>query len=109
MITPKINGDVIKKYLNEGKRFDERGFDEFREIIIEPNVSKKGEGSARVKIGKTEVIVGIKMDIGTPYPDSMDKGNLITSAEILPMSSGRIELGKPGFESIEIGRITDRV
>ena len=109
MITPKINGDVIKKYLNEGKRFDGRGFDEFREIIIEPNVSKKAEGSARVKIGKTEVIVGIKMDIGTPYPDSMDKGNLITSAEILPMSSDRIELGKPWFESIEIGRITDRV
>lgn len=109
MITPRINGERIKRYLNDGKRFDGRAFDEYRELIIEPNVSKKAEGSARVKLGKTEVIVGVKMDVGEPYPDSQDKGNLITSAEILPLSSPRIELGKPGFESIEIGRIIDRV
>lgn len=108
METPKITGERIRRYLSEGKRFDGRKTDEFREIQIELGISKKAEGSARVRVGKTEVIVGIKMDVGEPYPDSQDKGNLVTSAELLPLSSSRIELGKPGFDSIEMGRIIDR-
>ncbi|RLG11756.1 RNA-binding protein [Candidatus Pacearchaeota archaeon] len=108
METPKITGDRIKEFLREGKRFDGRKLDEFREIIIETGVSKKAEGSARVKIGKTEVIVGVKMDVSEPYPDSPDKGNLMTTAELLPLSSGRIEIGRPGFNSLEIGRVIDR-
>ncbi|VVB79355.1 Exosome complex component Rrp42 [uncultured archaeon] len=108
METPRINGERIRRYLSEGKRFDGRKMDEFRNIQIELGISKKAEGSARVRIGKTEVIVGIKMDVGEPYPDSQDKGNLVTSAELLPLSSPRIELGKPGFDSIEMGRIIDR-
>ena len=108
MITPRITGDRIIEYLAEGKRFDGRKPEEFREIIIEDKVSKKAEGSVRVKIGKTEVIVGVKLNVGEPYPDSPDKGNLIVSAELLPMSSDRIEIGRPGFPAIELGRIIDR-
>ena len=108
METSKITGERIKKYLEQGKRFDGRGPEEFREIIIETGVSKKAEGSARVRIGKTEVIVGIKMDVAEPYPDSADKGNLMVTAELLPLSSGRFESGPPKFSAIEVGRLTDR-
>lgn len=108
MEAPKITRDRIKSYLSEGKRFDGRKTDEFREIIIETGVSKKAEGSARVKIGKTEVIVGVKLEVSAPYPDSPNKGNLMVTAELLPLSSERISAGKPGFDSIEIGRIVDR-
>jgi len=100
--------DRIKEYLSEGKRFDGRKLDEFREITIEKNVSKKAEGSVKVKVGKTEVMVGVKMDIGTPYPDSPDKGNLMVTAELLPLSSERFENGPPKFPAIELGRIIDR-
>ena len=106
--TSALNGEKIKKYLSEGKRFDERKTDEFREISIETGVSKNAEGSARVKIGKTDVIVGIKMDAQTPYPDSKDKGNLMVNAELLPLSSSRFESGPPKFPSIELARIIDR-
>jgi len=106
--TSKLNAETIKKYLAEGKRFDGRQPDEFREISIETGVSKNAEGSARVKIGKTEVIVGIKMDAQTPYPDSMDKGNLMVNAELLPLSSSKFESGPPKFPSIELARIIDR-
>ena len=106
--TAKITGERIKTYLEEGKRFDKRELDEFRDIVIESDVSNKAQGSARVKIGKTEVIVGIKMDVTTPYPDSPEKGNLMVTAELLPLSSPRISLGKPGFDSIEVGRLVDR-
>jgi exosome complex component RRP42 len=108
MKTPKITQERIIEYLNQEKRFDGRGKDEFRDIQVELNVSKKAEGSARVKMGKTEVIVGVKMGVSEPYPDSPNKGNLMTTAELLPLSSSRIELGRPGFDSIELGRVIDR-
>ncbi len=106
--TSKIMGNRIKQYLNSGKRFDGRDLETFRDLEVEYGVSNHAEGSVRVKLGKTEVIVGVKMDVGTPYPDSKNKGNLMTTMELLPLSSPRIELGPPKFDSIEIGRVIDR-
>ena len=108
MKTPKITIDRIKKYLAEGKRFDGRKPEEFRDLEIEFGVSKKAEGSARVKLGNNEVIVGIKMGVSEPYPDSPNKGNLMVTAELLPLSSPRIEAGPPRFPAIELGRVIDR-
>ena len=108
MNTSDLTGERIRQYLAEGKRFDGRKTDEFREIIIETGVSKNAEGSARVKMGKTEVLVGVKMDVGAPYPDSQDKGNLMVTSELLPLSSPRFEIGPPKIESIELARIIDR-
>lgn len=108
METSKVTGERIKEYLKEGKRFDGRKLEEFRDISIETDVSEKAEGSARVKIGKTEVIVGVKMDVAEPYPDSKDKGNLMVTAELLPLSSDRFESGPPRFPAVELGRLTDR-
>ena len=106
--TSPLTAERIKEYLNEGKRFDNRKLDEFREISIETGVSKNAEGSARVKIGKTEVLVGVKMDVSEPYPDSQDKGNLMVTAEFLPLSSPRFEAGPPQFDAIELARVIDR-
>ena len=108
MKTSKLTEKRIKEYLAEGKRFDGRRPDEFREISIETGVSNKAEGSARVKIGKTEVIVGIKLDVSEPYPDSPDKGKLIVTSELLPLSSPRFESGPPKFPAIELARLIDR-
>ncbi len=108
MTTSNITGERIREYLQKGKRFDNRKLDEFRDIEIELGVSKNAEGSAKVKIGKTEVLVGVKMNIGEPYPDSPDKGNLMVTAELLPLSSPRFESGPPKFPVIELGRVIDR-
>jgi exosome complex component RRP42 len=106
--TSPLTAERIMEYLEKGKRFDGRKLDEFREITIETGVSKNAEGSARVRVGKTEVVVGIKMDVGAPYPDSQDRGNLMVTAEFLPLSSPRIESGPPSFDSIELARVIDR-
>ena len=108
-LTPKITADRIKTYLKQGKRFDGRGLDDFRNIEIETGVSKNAEGSVKIKLGKTEVLVGVKMSLGTPYPDSPDEGNLMVTAELLPLSSSRYENGPPKFPAIELGRVTDRI
>lgn len=106
--TSDLTGERIKEYLAEGKRFDGRKPDEFRELIIEKDVSKKAEGSVKVKLGNTEVIVGVKVGVGEPYADSPNKGNLMVTSELLPLSSPRFENGPPKFPAIELGRVIDR-
>jgi len=108
METPKLTIDRIRKYLSEDKRFDGRKLGELREIVIETGISKKAEGSVRVRLGKTEVLVGVKLDVTVPYPDGQDEGVLMTTAELLPLSSERFEAGPPKIEAIELGRIIDR-
>ena len=103
-----LTKETMKKMLSEGKRFDGRDLFDHREITIETPVSNQAEGSARVTIGKTEVIVGVKLDLGEPYPDSPDKGNLTVSADLLPLASPRFESGPPRFPAIELPRIIDR-
>jgi len=108
METTRLTGNRIKEYLKEGKRFDGRKPSEFRNISIETDVSKKAEGSARIKIGNTEVVVGIKLDVSEPYSDSPNKGKLMVTSELLPLSSPRFESGPPRFPAIELGRLIDR-
>ncbi len=106
--TPKTTANRMKSYLEEGKRFDGRTPEQFRELTIEKDVSIKAEGSVRVRLGKTEVIVGIKMATSEPYADSPTKGNLMVTAELLPLSSPRYESGPPKIGAIEWARVTDR-
>ncbi|MEK6835302.1 MAG: exosome complex protein Rrp42 [Nanoarchaeota archaeon] len=103
-----MNNEYILSLIQQDKRVDERKFDEYRKIIIETNVSKNAEGSARCKIGDTEVIVGVKMNVGEPYPDSPDEGTIIVTAELSPIASPLFELGPPGSQATELARIVDR-
>lgn len=99
---------ILVRYLTEQKRFDGRKLEEFRPIEIEYLVSKTCEGSAKVKIGNTEVIAGIKTEMGKPFPDTPDEGALMVGAELLPLSSPDFEAGPPGIEAIEMARVVDR-
>ncbi len=81
---------------------------EHRPLNVTFDVSNKAEGSARVLLGKTDVIAGVKLQLGEPYPDSPDKGNLMVSGDLLPLASPRFEMGPPGFQAIELPRLVDR-
>ena len=107
-LTSSIKRDYLYNLAKNGKRADERKFDEFRNIEIETGFISKAEGSARVKIGNTQVIAGIKMDIGDPYSDSPDKGVMITAAELIPLASPDFESGPPREDAIELARVVDR-
>ncbi len=96
------------QYLNKGIRYDGRGLTDFRPVDIQPGYSETAEGSAKVKIGETEVIVGVKMAVEKPFMDTADEGILMVNAELLPLSSPRFEAGPPGNEAIELARVVDR-
>lgn len=99
---------LINEIAMRGKRIDNRAFDAYRDVTIETNVVTSAEGSARVRLGETEIIAGIKMEIGTPYPDTQDEGVLSCAAELVPLASPEFESGRPGEEAIELGRVVDR-
>ncbi len=103
-----MNNDYILSLIKENKRIDGREADEYREIKIEYNISKNAEGSARCKIGETEVIVGVKMDVGEPYSDSQDQGVIMVTAELTPIASPSFELGPPNEWATELARVVDR-
>jgi len=100
--------NYIKKIIEEGLRIDKRTFDEFREISIKVNEITSAEGSARVRIGNTHVLVGVKMAVGTPFPDTPAEGILIVNTEFSPVASPTFEPGPPSEASIEMARVIDR-
>jgi len=107
-VISSIKREYLSKLAEHGKRADGRKFDEFRKIEIETGVASRAEGSARVKIGNTQVIAGVKMDVGEPYPDAPDCGVLTTAAELIPMASPDFEAGPPREDAIELARVVDR-
>lgn len=108
MQQPTLNKKRIAELLKEGKRIDGRGKLDYRKIEIETGISGKAEGTARVKIGNTDVIVGIKMDTQEPYPDHLDEGTMVTSMEFSPICGERYEPGPPKIDAIEVARVVDR-
>lgn len=108
MQLPNINKKRITSLLKEGKRLDGRNNYDYRDIDIESGISNKAEGSSRVRIGKTEVIVGVKLDVMEPYADHEDEGTLIVGMEFSSIAGERYEPGPPKIDAIEIARVVDR-
>ncbi len=98
----------LLRALSKELRFDGRKFDEFRPIKIDYGVTKNAEGSARVTIGDTIVMAGVKMSIEKPFSDTPDEGVLMIGTELLPIASPDFESGPPDIKSIEISRVVDR-
>ena len=107
-IIARVRQKRIEQLISLGKRLDERGLTDYREVQVEVGVIEKAEGSARVRLGKTEVLVGIKIELGTPFSDVPDKGVLTVNAELVPLASPTFEPGPPNENSIELARVVDR-
>lgn len=107
-IISSVKRDYIIDLVRQGKRSDGRALDQLRDATIEIGPIKTANGSARVKLGKTLVLVGVKLMHATPFPDTPDSGVIIVNAELLPMASPTFEPGPPRVEAIEVARVVDR-
>ncbi|MEA3136496.1 MAG: exosome complex component, partial [Thermoplasmata archaeon] len=103
-----IKKDFIRNLLKDGKREDGRGLLEQRPLSIHVGYVDRAQGSARVKLGNTQVVAGVKIQLEKPYPDTPNRGNFMTSAELNPIASPHFEPGPPRIEAIELARVTDR-
>lgn len=107
-IIDQLKKKKILSLLKEGQRVDGRALDEPRQLVIDTNVIPKAEGSARIRLGDTEVVTGVKVQPDKPFPDLGDRGIFICTAEILPLADPTVEPGPPGEDVIELARVVDR-
>ncbi len=98
----------LLELLDQGKRIDGRALDEPRKLTVEIDAIPKANGSARVRLGDTEVVCGVKIQPDRPFPDMGDKGIFICTAELLPLSHPSVETGPPNPDVIELARVVDR-
>jgi exosome complex component RRP42 len=104
----KLTRKNVLEAMNKGERLDGRAPFAHRDISARFNVSINSEGSVSVKIGKTEVVAGIKMSTAEPYPDHEKEGTMSTGMDLLPLASPNFEYGQPSIEAVEIARVIDR-
>lgn len=107
-IITRVKQKQITQMIDNEKRMDGRDLRDYRELKIEQGIIERAEGSARVLLGKTEVVVGVKIEMGEPFPDTPNEGVLTVNAELTPIASPAFEAGPPDEDSIELARIVDR-
>jgi exosome complex component RRP42 len=107
-IITRVKQKQIAQLIANGKRLDDRGPTDYREIKVEQGTIERAEGSARVLLGRTEVMVGTKVEVGEPFSDRPNEGVLTVNAELVPLASSTFEPGPPDENSIELARIVDR-
>jgi exosome complex component RRP42 len=104
----KLEQKTVVDLIAKGKRIDDRAMLDYRPLTITLGVIDKANGSAQVYLGKTKVLAGIKVETGTPFPDTPDEGILTVNAEFVPFASPTFEAGPPDESSIELARVVDR-
>lgn len=107
-IVETVTSRRISDLLAQDQRLDGRGLLDYREMMVEVGTIDKASGSALVHLGKTKVLVGIKIETGTPYPDTPESGVLIVNVELVPLASPTFEPGPPREDAIELARVVDR-
>jgi exosome complex component RRP42 len=107
-LVTRVRLKQIEQLIEKGKRLDDRGLRDYREIKIEQGLIERAEGSARVLLGKTQVLVGVKVETGEPFPDTPNEGVLTVNAELVPVASPNFEPGPPNEDSVELARVVDR-
>jgi len=107
-IVPMIKKQSYLSLYRKGARIDGRDLETPRNVRIEVGVIDKAEGSALVRLGNTQVIAGVKADVGSPYRDTPDQGVLTVHAEFVPLASPLFEPGPPDENAVELARVVDR-
>jgi exosome complex component RRP42 len=100
-VVPAMSSDAEKEYIANGiqqnLRNDGRSCHEFRPIDVELGLVAQASGSSRVRLGSTDVVVGVKVEVGSPDPEAPNCGRLQATVELSPCASPRFE-GKGGEE-----------
>ncbi len=107
-IVSRLKKKKINEVVASGKRMDGRGLNDYREIKIISSPLEKAEGSAEVYLGKSRVLAGVKVGLGTPFEDTPNKGVLMVNAEYTPIAHPTFEPGPPRENAIELARVVDR-
>ncbi|KAJ4730213.1 exosome complex component RRP42 [Melia azedarach] len=89
--------EFIKGGISQDLRADGRKRYTYRPIYIETGVIPQANGSARVRLGSTDVIASVKAELGKPSPMQPDKGKVAIFVDCSPTAEPIFE-GRGGEE-----------
>lgn len=79
--------------IQDNFRTDGRGYEDYRCLDIETDVVSNSSGSARLRLANTDILVGVKAEVGEPLPERPNEGRLEffvdCSANATPEFEGR--------------------
>src|SRR5437660_12780591 len=104
----KLEQKTVVDLVANGRRIDDRTADSYRPLHIQVGLIEKANGSAQVHLGKSKVLVGVKVETGTPFPDTPEEGVLTVNAELGRLASPLFETGPPSAQAIELARVIAR-
>ncbi len=70
LFVDNLRREQILEQYSQGRRADGRGLEDYRELKIQVGTMIKANGSATVDLGDTRVVAGVKVAVGTPFPDT---------------------------------------
>ncbi|KAJ8750622.1 hypothetical protein K2173_015797 [Erythroxylum novogranatense] len=83
--------------IDQNIRSDGRKRDAYRPIFVETGVIPQANGSARIRMGATEVIASVKAELGKPSALQPDKGKVAIFVDCSPVAEPMFE-GRGGEE-----------
>ncbi|PIN11076.1 Exosomal 3'-5' exoribonuclease complex, subunit Rrp42 [Handroanthus impetiginosus] len=89
--------NFIKGGIAQDLRTDGRKRISYRPIFVETGVIPQASGSARVKLGGTDVIASVKAELGRPAPSHPDQGKVSINVDCSPIAEPTFE-GRGGEE-----------
>lgn len=108
LLVPKIKYSTIINVISKGFHVDRRPLMEYRQISIAHGIAPNADASVLLRLGNTQILAGVKLEVSQPFPDSPNEGVLIVNAEYIPAASPIYEPGPPDENAIELARIIDR-
>jgi len=101
--------EYIISGINEDMRLDGRGCLDYRPFILETGLISQTNGSARLILDGTDVLVGIKVEIGEPDPLFPDQGRISVTVECCPSASPEYEGRGAEVFNVELSRVIERL
>ncbi|KAF5839749.1 ribosomal protein S5 domain 2-type protein [Dunaliella salina] len=83
--------DFCTQSCQHGIRLDGRACEDFRPLELELGLIAQASGSARLHLGSTDVIVGVKAEVGAPLREHPDCGRLQATVEMSSCASPEYE------------------
>jgi exosome complex component RRP42 len=90
-------------------RSDGRARLRFRPCVLETGLLPQANGSARLRLGDTDVLVSVKLEIGEPLLSAPDSGRLSVSVECCPSASPEFEGRGAAVVQAELARAMERL
>lgn len=86
--------EAEKKFLldgiRQGIRNDGRKPFDYRRMIFETEIITTAAGSCRLRAGETDIIIGIKTELGKPHVDRLDRGHFQIAVDCAASVSRRL-------------------